>query len=525
MNPSFQASAYESKVAPDTEDQFNDDFWESLDFVCTALDNVEARLYVDQQCVFYQKPLMESGTLGTKGHTQIVVPFKTENYGATRDPPEASIPVCTLKNFPNQIEHTLQWARDWFEGEFKQATSDCNLYLKSNEFHSTIAQQQNMKLDILNHVKAGLVDDRPGEFRDCVVWARNTFEDLFANKVKQLIHSFPLDSVTSSGVPFWSGTKRAPTPLQFDQKDPLHMEFIQAVANVRASCYALPPCWEEEYYQAVLTTITVPTFVPSSTAKIATTEEEAKAERESQMLSSADVDSQCNNMLNALEKAIGAPGSVTSIAELQEIEFEKDDDNHMRVITACSNLRATNYQIPTADLHKSRGIAGKIIPAIATTTALVVGAICIELYKVMLDKPIEKLACMTANIAFNQYVLSEPQPPKVTKSVLKGVENKFTPWDRIDINDPDITLDGLFALLENEYKLVLTMLSSGVSILFSDFMPKKKLAERRGKKISEIVEEVTKKSLNINKKYLVLELIVTDEDDEEVEIPYVRFRL
>jgi hypothetical protein len=34
--------------------------------VCTALDNVEARLYIDQKCLFYQKPMLESGTLGAK---------------------------------------------------------------------------------------------------------------------------------------------------------------------------------------------------------------------------------------------------------------------------------------------------------------------------------------------------------------------------------------------------------------------------------------------------------------------------
>lgn len=115
MNPAFRTVAYESKVAPDTETLFNDAFFEDLDMVCTALDNVEARLYIDQKCLFYHKPMLESGTLGAKGHTQIVAPHKTENYGATRDPPEKSIPVCTLKHFPNQIDHTLQWARDWFE--------------------------------------------------------------------------------------------------------------------------------------------------------------------------------------------------------------------------------------------------------------------------------------------------------------------------------------------------------------------------------------------------------------------------
>jgi ubiquitin-activating enzyme E1 len=44
----------------------------------------------------------------------------TESYGSSRDPPEKSIPICTLKNFPNAIEHTLQWARDLFEGVFTQ---------------------------------------------------------------------------------------------------------------------------------------------------------------------------------------------------------------------------------------------------------------------------------------------------------------------------------------------------------------------------------------------------------------------
>ncbi len=115
MNNAFQGVAYEQKVAGETEHIFNDDFYENVDLVCSALDNVEARLYLDSRCVFYNKPLMESGTLGTKGHTQIVIPKLTENYGATRDPPEKSIPSCTLKFFPSQIEHTLQWAREWFE--------------------------------------------------------------------------------------------------------------------------------------------------------------------------------------------------------------------------------------------------------------------------------------------------------------------------------------------------------------------------------------------------------------------------
>jgi hypothetical protein len=45
MNPSLAKSLtiHNEKVAPTTEGQFNDNFWDSLDFVINALDNMIAR--------------------------------------------------------------------------------------------------------------------------------------------------------------------------------------------------------------------------------------------------------------------------------------------------------------------------------------------------------------------------------------------------------------------------------------------------------------------------------------------------
>jgi ubiquitin-activating enzyme E1 len=137
--------------------------------------------------------MFESGTLGTKGNTQIVVPYLTENYGASRDPPERSIPVCTLKNFPNQIEHTLQWARDWFEGAFLQSAEEVNAYLSTPEYLAQLAAQPNARLETLRRIHESLVSGRPTSFEQCVNWARMRYEDLFHNTIAQLLHNFPAD--------------------------------------------------------------------------------------------------------------------------------------------------------------------------------------------------------------------------------------------------------------------------------------------------------------------------------------------
>ena len=36
-------------------------------------------------------------------------------------PEETGFPVCTIKNFPNSIEHTIHWARNDFEELFEKA--------------------------------------------------------------------------------------------------------------------------------------------------------------------------------------------------------------------------------------------------------------------------------------------------------------------------------------------------------------------------------------------------------------------
>lgn len=79
MNPCLKGhiQARLDKVCDATENIYSDKFYEGLTVVANALDNVQARQYVDRRCVSNKKPLLESGTLGPKGHVQVIIPFVT----------------------------------------------------------------------------------------------------------------------------------------------------------------------------------------------------------------------------------------------------------------------------------------------------------------------------------------------------------------------------------------------------------------------------------------------------------------
>lgn len=513
MNPEVQINAYSSRVGAETEEQFNETFYESLDGVCNALDNVEARLYMDSQCIFYKKSLLESGTLGTKGNTQVIVPGLTESYGSSRDPPEKSIPTCTLHHFPNTIDHTIQWARDVFEGIFKNQIENAKQYVHQPNYLETLAKQAGgSKLDVLSQIKNLLVDQKPSNYDDCVAWARLKFEDYFNNNIRQLLHNFPPDMITSSGAPFWSGPKRAPKPVTFSADEPLHINFIMAAANLRAVNFGIKGSSDVAHIKKAVANVMVPEFTPK-VVKIATNENEAQNQPPPQ-----DDD----ETAKAIADSLPAPSSIANL-KLFPIDFEKDDDTnfHIEFITATANLRASNYSIPLTDKHTCKGIAGKIIPAMITTTAVVSGLVCMELLKLIQNKPLESYKNGFVNLALPFFGFSEPIAPAKTK-----VRENFSwnLWDRFEVQG-DMTLKEFLEYFKKEHQLEVTMLSCGVTMLYSFFMGKDKLQERLPKKLSEVVQLVTKNPLPANKKFLTFEICTTRlEDDEEVDVPFVRYQ-
>ncbi len=354
MNGDINISAHQNRVGKDSESVYNFSFWNSLNAVCTALDNVEARLYVDAQCVYYNKPLLESGT---KGNTQIVVPKMTQSYGSTRDPDVKGVPICTLKNFPNKIEHTIQWARDDFEGQFAQVISEINQYLENGKQYLADLHKNNPaeELMILKNICTNLNvkgtnnGERPLTFAECVHWARNKFEKDFSNRIKQLLYNFPHGSLTTEGAKFWSPPKRAPDFLTFSANDPVHMGYVVSAANLRAFVFGLKGVRDANEIRKCLQSCVVPAWSIDKKMKIAASEEEEKEMKQSGNDSIDDYDAEIHALVQSLPDRKALIGM-----KLKRVEFEKDDDTnfHMDFVTCAANLRARNYRIGEKSKHE-----------------------------------------------------------------------------------------------------------------------------------------------------------------------------
>ena len=529
MNPALKAVALQDRVSPDTEDVFNSGFWLSLDVVVNALDNVKARLYVDRQCVFYGKPLLESGTLGTKCNTQMVIPHLTENYGASRDAPEKEAPQCAVHNFPHNIDQCLVLAQSEFVGNFDTAPRELTEFLdKGASWVEELTKAQESASSILDKLRgdrrvtcgmAGgcrdlLIAEPCTSWASCVGWARRKYESYFVSRISQLLHNFPPDAVTGQGVPFWSPPKRVPKVLPFDSADKMHMQFVIGAANLRAFTCGVPTPADSRDLAAVAGILAsapecqVTPFQPFTDASIETESKEEDAKRRAAAGQPAEPESEEDIIKNEVAALLGARAHLPAGFVVATNEFEKDDDtnHHMDFISAFGNLRARNYGIEEIDKFAAKLKAGRIIPAISTTTAMATGFVCLELYK-QLAAPLAMAGRrnLFANLALPgpMISLSEPAPCKKIESGQRwdpdmymdvdevAVPEGHTLWDHIQVPDARaMTLDQLFAFFAAQYKLKVTELLIKGKAVYSEVLRFGKNESNRSRHIVELIEEL-----------------------------------
>ncbi|XVE58986.1 hypothetical protein DITRI_Ditri05aG0007800 [Diplodiscus trichospermus] len=513
INSRLNIEALQNRVGPETENVFDDTFWENLTVVINALDNVNARLYVDQRCLYFQKPLLESGTLGAKCNTQMVIPHLTENYGASRDPPEKQAPMCTVHSFPHSIDHCLTWARSEFEGLLEKTPAEVNAYLSNPVEYKTAQRNAGdaQARDNLERVLECLEKEKCETFQDCITWARLRFEDYFVNRVKQLIYTFPEDAATSTGAPFWSAPKRFPQPLQLSAADPSHLQFVMAASILRAETFGIPiPDWVKhpKMLAEAVEKVIVPDFQPRKDVKIVTDEKATT-------FSTASVDDAAviNELIFKLELCTE---NLPKGFKMKPIQFEKDDDTnyHMDLIAGLANMRARNYSIPEVDKLKAKFIAGRIIPAIATSTAMATGLVCLELYKALDGgHKLEDYRNTFANLALPLFSMAEPVPPKV----IKHNDMSWTVWDRWILRD-NPTLRELIQWLKDK-GLNAYSISYGSCLLYNSMFPRHR--DRMDKKIVDLAQDVAKAELPPNRRHLDVVVACEDDEDNDIDIPLI----
>ena len=520
------------KVCEETENIFSDEFFSSLDLVANALDNVNARRYVDTRCVSNRKPLLESGTLGPKGHVQVIIPFKTESYSSQSDPEVSNdIPQCTLKMFPEEAIHCVEWARDQFGKKFTQMPKALNKRIseaKSGEDNNDIK---------LTKKAIKWLKQIPKTFDDCLKIARDKYNKVFVLNIKQLLYSYPLDKKDKNGKLFWTLPKRPPISLDYSIDDQLCTDFISAYACLMANMFNIKIPYDnprdiKSKKDMILKTknMTVEEFKPNELKakeienEVESSENKDKEENKNEIKEEPKNEIKEENTNKESEECLCNKELISMLKDdklgynklkpLTSVEFEKDDDTNFQIdlIYAMSALRCRNYKLEIMDWITVKIKAGRIIPALATTTSSIAALQAVELVKIAKNSPIEEYRNSFLNLAIPS--LSSSEPGACPKNIIRdGLST--TLWDRweISLDKENCCIKNLFDVLKNKYLIFPRDIFKGKKPVYS-------YAAYKDKK--EVNEELINKKLDtllgisFDKEDYV-DLMVTFTHDEKSE--------
>mmetsp|Transcript_36108 Transcript_36108/g.46540 ORF Transcript_36108/g.46540 Transcript_36108/m.46540 type:complete len:726 (+) Transcript_36108:2119-4296(+) len=589
MNPLMKITSLTTAVDKHSNipGAFDDKFWSSLDGVLTALDNVEARLFVDAQCLKFRKPLIDAGTLATKGSVQVVVPFITETYGDSSDPSDSNenIPICTLKSFPYRSEHTIQWARELFDDcfvkmpeivtqishlltEVNSLDLDLNLDLGGNisTYLSSVGLSEELKEELkvetvvkkvsqLIQMKLQLIQTNQDKDINhnnsseslwlissaCFDWVFDFI--LIENFIKPIQHQrrqYGEDAIdTETGLPFWGGHKRRPEEVKIDFQSRFQCELLSHSARL---------LYRVLIGRQNLSLIELELLSPSEASNHLMKKLSPKILKDTQKSQ--------NKSIN-LSLGTNQTKAILDL-KLKSLIFEKDNDANGQIdfITSASNLRGVSYGIQPMERLQVKRIAGRILPAIATTTAAVSALSCIELIKIVQmnsasnqklnktkeeenlkyvkrfqkDQRVKKLHNSFLNLAVPLFSISEPVHAQEFSLGISedshennNKRNTFTIWDVFDVNPKKEKLP--LAELVRRIEECSGRGSTVQSLSLQDGMILYSTAQSQpsSQVFDNLCEQV---SISQGKTFVDLEVFLQDSNDQSVlDFPTIRYWL
>lgn len=441
----MNVSSHSLRAGKETEDVFNRSFWDSSDIIINALDNVPARKYVDNKCFIHKKPLFESGTLGTKGNVQAIIPFKTATYSEIKDPPSDSIPMCTIRNFPNNIDHCIEWCLGIFDKIFNQGISDLNMMSTDSKGLIDILDKienetiKNERLNILYYLNIfyGIVAQFEDSEEYIEILSHNVislgcfiYSKYYIEVIKEILETHP-DEEDST---FWSGNKLKPKLI--DSSEILDTTFFKCLLQVLNS--------------------------------------------ENNMDISSYINSPILNEVVLSDKAaamymnIVKHDSSSKCDILKEIIYDKDINTHNRILHSWANIRATCYNISPVDTLTIKLKSGKIIPALSTTTSIISAFVVLDIIKYLNNT--KKYTEININLANNTYNVYQTQRPYTTYNNMvhpdygfpvKAIPQDFDTWTRINVNKKDAkTIFELKKYLKHKYRIVPELITYNERVVY-----------------------------------------------------------
>ncbi|EFY90390.1 E1 ubiquitin-activating protein uba2 [Metarhizium acridum] len=300
---------------------FTVSWFRQFSIVFNALDNLEARRHVNKMCLAADVPLIESGTTGFNGQVQVIKKGVTACYDCTAKETPKTFPVCTIRSTPSQPIHCIVWGKSYLMNEIFGVSEDQSAF-----DHSEDAKNAH-EIEELKKESEALE-----KIRDAVGTAN--FPQLLFDKV------FNSDIERLRSVEDMWKSRRKPTPLNYETV------FNQATDAIASKDDIL-----------------------SDDQRVWTLEENLVVFRDS-------LDRLSKRMLD-LKKNKDPSGPEPTIS------FDKDDIDALDFVASCANIRSTIFGIDRKSRFDIKEMAGNIIPAIATTNAIVAGLCILEAFKVL----------------------------------------------------------------------------------------------------------------------------------------------
>ncbi len=335
-SPPIKYIAHHGNVCDNS--RFNVPYIKTFNLVLNALDNVAARRRVNRLCLAAEVPLIEAGTTGYLGQITVIdKKSNTECYECQEKPTQKVYPICTIRSTPSMPVHTIVWAKELYKLFFGTKVEESMLFEdQSGDEKSTY---MDLVMELRSHL--GVVKETNG-----AEGTKGT-KDVNVAKLREvagsvLVALYHTEIQKQLDMDRFKTAQKVPTSIPVDM-----------IQNVAKNTNESVPLTKKQNYKQ--------TDIPSK--------EDCIAEVISCIIDAAD-------MLKSGEKLLP--------------EFDKDDKLAMRLVTFASNLRSYVFAIePIQSYYSAKGIAGNIIPAIATTNAIVAGLQVLSAFQI-LKKQVEK---------------------------------------------------------------------------------------------------------------------------------------